>query len=81
MLKKFLVWLLTTFSITFEASGKSEMGQKFFGSVFLTPFFYNGLTLAILQSKGNLEHFIERLHSFDISKAETTAPSFKNLLD
>ena len=39
------------------------------------------MSLAILQSKGNFERFIERLHSFDIGKAKTTAPSFKNLLD
>ena len=42
-------------------------------------FLYNGLSLAILQSKGNFERFIERLHSFDIGKATTTVPSFKNL--
>ena len=39
------------------------------------------MSLAILQSKGNFERFIERLHSFDIGKAKTTAPSFKNLPD
>ena len=44
------------------------------------PFLYNGLSLAILQTKGNFEHFIERLHSFD--NGETKAdPSFKNLKD
>ena len=36
---------------------------------------------AILQSKGNFERFIKRLHSFDIGKAKTTAPYFKNLPD
>ena len=45
------------------------------------PFLYNGLSLAILQSKGNFERFIERLHSFDIGKAKAAAPSFKNLPD
>ena len=39
------------------------------------------MSLAILQSKGNFERFIERLHSFDIGKAKTTAPSFENLPD
>ena len=39
------------------------------------------MSLAILQSKGNFERFIERLHNFDIGKAKTTAPSFKNLPD
>ena len=39
------------------------------------------MSLAILQSKGNFQRFIERLHSFDISKAKTTAPSFRNLPD
>ena len=42
---------------------------------------YNGLSLAILQSKGNFERFIKRLHSFGIVKDKTTALSFKNLLD
>ena len=56
------------------------MGPKLFGSVF-EPFLYNGLSLAILQSKENFERFIERLHSFNIGKAKTTAPSFKNLPD
>ena len=48
--------------------------------LFLT-LLHNGLSLAILQSKGNFECFIKRLHSFDIGKAKTTAPSFKNLPD
>ena len=74
LFKKISVWLWTTFSITFETSGKSETGRWFFGSVF-KPFLYNGLSLAILQSKGNFERFIERLHSFDIGKTKTTAPS------
>ena len=39
------------------------------------------MNLAILQSKGNSERFIESLHSFDSGKAKTTAPSFKNLPD
>ena len=39
------------------------------------------MSFAILQSKGNFERFIERLQSVDISKAKTTAPSFKNLPD
>ena len=39
------------------------------------------MSLAILQSKGNFERFLERLHSFDIGKAKTTAPSFQNLPD
>ena len=39
------------------------------------------MNLAILQSKGNFECFIERIYSFDIGKAKTTAPSFKNLPD
>ena len=39
------------------------------------------MSLAILQSKGNFERFIERLHSFDNGKAKTTARSFKNLPD
>ena len=39
------------------------------------------MSLAILQSNGNFERFIERLHSFDIGKAKTNAPSFKNLLN
>ena len=42
---------------------------------------YNGLSFAILQSKGNFECFIERLHGFDVVKTKITAPSFKNLLD
>ena len=38
------------------------------------------MSLAVLQSKGSLKRFIlERLHSFDIGKAKTTEPSFKNL--
>ena len=57
-----------------------KRGDSFFGSVF-DPFLYNGLSLAILQSKGNFELFIERLHSFDIGKTKTTAPSFENLQD
>ena len=56
------------------------MGRWFFGSVF-EPFLYNGLSIAILQPKGNFERFIERLHSFDIGEAKTTAPYFKNLPD
>ena len=40
---------------------------------------YNGLSFAILQSKGNFECFIERLHGFDVVKTKITAPSFKNL--
>ena len=39
------------------------------------------MSLVILQPKGNFQRFIERLHSFDIGKAKTTAPSFKNLPD
>ena len=39
------------------------------------------MSLAILQSKENFERFIERLHSFDIGKDKTTAPSFKSLPD
>ena len=39
------------------------------------------MSLAILQSKGNFEGFIERLHSFDIKKAKTTALSFEELPD
>ena len=42
---------------------------------------YNGSSLAILQSKEIFERFIERLDSFDIGKAKTTVPSFKNLPD
>ena len=56
------------------------MERWFFGSVF-EPFLYNGLSIAILQPKGNFERFIERLHSFDIGEAKTTAPYFKNLPD
>ena len=41
----------------------------------------NGLSLAILQSKENFECFSERLHSFDIGKAKSTALSFKALPD
>ena len=80
LFRKISVWLWITFSITFKTSGKSETGRQFFGSVF-EPSLYNGLSLAILQSKGNFEGFIERLHSSDIGKAKTTASSFKNLLD
>ena len=39
------------------------------------------MSLAILQYKGKFERFIERLHSFDIGKAKTAAPSFENLPD
>ena len=39
------------------------------------------MSLAILQPKGKFERFTERLHSFDVGKAKTTAPSFKNLPD
>ena len=39
------------------------------------------MILAILQSKWNFERFIERLPSFGIGKAKTTAPSFKYLRD
>ena len=39
------------------------------------------MSLAVLQSKGNFEHFIERLHSFDIGKVKRAAPSFENLSD
>ena len=53
------------------------MGQQFFGSVF-DPFLYNSLSLAILRSKGNFELSIKRLNNYDIGKAKTTAPSFKN---
>ena len=63
--------MVITFSITFETSSKSETRQYFFGSVF-EPFLYNGLSLAILQSKENFKRFSERLHSFDISKSKTT---------
>ena len=34
-----------------------------------------------MQSKGNIGRFIKRLHSPDIGKAKTTAPSFKNFPD
>ena len=37
--------------------------------------------MAILQSKGNLERFTKRVHSFDIGEAKTTAPFFKSLPD
>ena len=47
--------------------------------LFLTLFCIIGLSLAILQCKGNCEPFIERLHSFDIGKVIATAPSFKDL--
>ena len=49
--------------------------------LFLTLFCIIGLNLAILQSKGDCEPFIERLHSFDIGKVIATAPSFKDLPD
>ena len=39
------------------------------------------MSLAILQTKGNFEHFIERLHSFDNGQTKTADPSFKNLKD
>ena len=42
--------------------------------------FYN-FDFAILQSKGNLDRFITRLHGFYIAEAKITAPSFKNLLN
>ena len=48
--------------------------KSFFGSVF-EPFLYNDLSLIILKSKGNFELFIERLHSFAICKAKTSASS------
>ena len=57
-----------------------KRGDSFFESVF-DPFLFNGLSLEILQSKGNFESFIERLHSFDIGKVKTTAQAFKNLPD
>ena len=57
--------------------------QKWNGAIVLWicfwTFLVNGLSLAILQSKGNFERFIERLHSYDIGKAKTTVPSFKHL--
>ena len=71
---------MNNFSITFQTGGKSGTGRQFFESIF-KPFLYNGLNLAILQSKRNFERFIEKLHSFYIGKAKTTAPSFKNLPD
>ena len=39
----------------------------------------NGLSLAILQYKGNFERFIEILASFGIGKAKTTVSTFKKL--
>ena len=75
-----MVWWWITFSITFEKSVRRETGQNLFGSVF-EAFLYNGLSLVILQSKRNFEFFIERLYSFDICKAKTSASSFKNLPD
>ena len=75
-----MVWWWITFSITFEKSVRRETGQNLFGSVF-EAFLYNGLSLVILKSKRNFEFFIERLYSFDICKAKTSASSFKNLVD
>ena len=40
---------------------------------------YNGLSLAVLQYKGNFERFIEILPSFGIGKAKTTVSTFKKL--
>ena len=57
-----------------------KRGNSFL-DLFFDPFLYKCLSLAILQSKGNFERFIKRLHSFDIGKAKTTAPYFKNLPD
>ena len=57
---------------------KVKRGDSF-SDLFLTLSFFDGLSLAILQSKGNLKHFTERLHSFDFGEAKTTALSFKNL--
>ena len=59
---------------------KVKRGNSFF-DLFFDPFLYKCLSLAILQSKENFERFIKRLHSFDIAKAKTTAPSLKNLPD
>ena len=40
------------------------MGRQFFGSVF-EPLLNNGLNLAILQSFGNIEYFIEKLQIWE----------------
>ena len=45
----------------------------------LSCIIYNGLSLAILQYKGNFERFIEILPSFGIGKAKTTVSTFKKL--
>ena len=50
----------------------------YIGSVF-EPFLYNGLR-AVLQSKGNFERFIKRLHSFGVGKVKTTAPNLPDKL-
>ena len=47
----------------------------------LEPFLKRGLTLAILQLLGKELSLIERLQSWDIGRAKTWAPSFKNLPD
>ena len=44
----------------------------------MEPFLNNGFNLAIWQSVGNKEYFIERLQIFEIGFAKILAPSFRN---
>ena len=56
------------------------MGRLFLGAA-LEPFLNNGFNLAILQSVGKCEYFIDKLHICDIGLAKTAAPSFRNFPD
>ena len=50
------------------------------GAVF-EPFLNGGFNFSILQSNGNIEHFIDKLQIWEMSLAKTVAQSFKNLPD
>ena len=50
------------------------------GSVF-EPFLNSGFKFAILQSDGNIEYFIDKLHIWEMGLAKTVTLSFKNLPD
>ena len=49
----------------------------FLGSV-VESFLNSGFNLAIWQSVGKSEYFMERLHSLEIDFVKIFAPSFKN---
>ena len=80
LLRSFSVCLWRTFSKTCEGRRKKETGREFSGLIF-GYLLYSGSSLTFLQSKENFESFMEILHSFNLGKTKTNAPSFKNVPD